>query len=47
MSLLKVSNYRKRGMAYAKVIHKKREKVEKKNGQVSEISETMGTQMLA
>ena len=44
-------NCRRRGMGYAKVIHKKRErakeKVLKKNGQVSEISKTMGTQMPA
>ena len=34
-------------MGYARVIHKKQEKkrVLKKNGQVSEISKTMGTQM--
>jgi hypothetical protein len=31
---------------YAKVIHKKRKELEK-NGQVSETSKTMGTQMLA
>jgi len=35
-------------MGYAKVVHKKEEKEkELKNGQVSEISKTMGTQMLA
>ena len=37
---------RKEGWGYAKVIHKKREDKEKKvekNGQVSEISKTMGT----
>ena len=39
----------KRGMGYARVIHKKQEKnrVLKKNGQVSEISKIMGTQMPA
>ena len=44
--LVKISlesfNYKRRAMGYAKVIHKKR-----KNEQVSEISKTMGTQMLA
>ena len=37
---------RKETGGYAKAIHKKRKKVEK-NGQVSEISKTMGTQMSA
>ena len=32
-------------MGYAKVIHKKEKKRVEKNGQVSEISKTMGTQM--
>ena len=36
--------YRKEAWGYAKVIHKKREKKElKKNGEMSEISKTMGT----
>jgi hypothetical protein len=42
--------YRKEEWGYAKVIHKKRRKKKKelrKNGQVSEIFKTMGTQMLA
>ena len=41
---------RKEAWGYAKVIHKKRKKRKKelrKNRQVSEISKTMGTQMLA
>ena len=39
--------YRKETCGYAKVIHKKREKKKelRKNGQVSEIFKTMGTQM--
>ena len=38
---------RKRGMGYAKVIHKKRKKKRVlKTGQVSKILKTMGTQML-
>ena len=37
--------YRKEAWGYAKVIHKKREKRVEKNGQVSEISKIMGTQM--
>jgi hypothetical protein len=35
---------RKEAWGYAKLIHKKEKRVEK-NGQVSEISKTMGTQM--
>ena len=34
---------RKEAWGYAKVIYKKREKRIEKNGQVSEISKTMGT----
>jgi hypothetical protein len=41
---LKSFNCRKRGMGYAKIIHKKSIR---KNGQVSKISKTMGTQMPA
>jgi hypothetical protein len=47
MSLLKSFNCRKRGMGYARVIHKKekeRKSIEK-NRQVSKISKTMGTQI--
>jgi hypothetical protein len=36
---------RKEAYGYAKVIHKKRRKREGKNGQVFEISKTMGTPM--
>ena len=37
----------KRGMGYEKIIHiKKRKKELRKNGHVSEIFKTMGTQML-
>ena len=43
----KVSLAEKRGMGYAKVIHEKKKKKYWKNGQVSEISKTMGTQMPA
>jgi hypothetical protein len=37
----------RRGSGYAKVIHEKKRKERRKNGQVSEISKTMGTQMPA
>ena len=47
MSLLKIFNYRKRGMGYEKVIHDRKKKSIEKNGQVSEISKTMGTKMPA
>ena len=40
-------NCRRRGMGYAKVIHKRKRKRNEKNGQVSKISKTMGTQMPA
>ena len=40
--------YKKETWGYAKFIHKKiKEKMMRKNGQVSEISKTMGTQMPA
>ena len=39
--------YRKEAWGYAKVIHKKRRESIEKNGQVFEISKTMGTQMPA
>ena len=38
---------RKEAWGYAKVIHKKRRESIEKNGQVFEISKTMGTQMPA
>jgi hypothetical protein len=51
VSLLKSFNCKKRGLGYAKVIHIKnreeRRKSIEENRQVSEISRTMGTQMLA
>ena len=43
---LKKFQLQKRGMDYARVIHKKEESIEK-NRQVSEIFKTMGTQMPA
>ena len=51
MSFLKSFNYRKEACGYAKGIHEKRKKRRRenidKNGQVSEILKTMGTQMPA